>query len=505
MPRRLQVLLAFAALCLACGSARDRAGAADSGEAAPAAGGAGAAVSGASTATTSSAARAFGAVAGALTATTSSAARSVEGAASAARSVEGAASAAMTATTSSVARGRSAADADHADVAARNPDVADAAVPVPDAPDSAVLAREAPDAAVLAPDAPDATVPDVVSADIADAAVDAAPASADSGGLDEGYAGPYVMVQGETAFDAPPSPNEGGLGFFGQADASAAVALPFAFAYFGKIHPPGTRLFVTSHGTVFIGNGVVEQKNVALPRGDAPYGVIAPFWDSLRFGFDAYATATAHAVDVIWYLAAHADGDAEAVTFKLTLTPSGLVRFTYYYGTSGYSATVGLSDPTGQLVYQLPCSPHCDPTLDVPPGTVISFVPSDATVARRDLAAVGFAPQLPQFVYLGEHLTSGSPVIKNVGWPNLDRRLRVSDFGQLDRRPVFDRRADGAAVRGAPFGGPGARPRGPAGERGARTHDAAVARWNPHHRPRDRRERRRQPRQRPAATRAGRG
>jgi len=264
----------------------------------------------------------------------------------------------------------------------------------------------------------------------ADAAVDAGPPDSgvvdsgviDAGAPDSGLAdagapdsGPYAMVTGERGFmEVPPSGTP--LGFFNQLDVTNTVALPFAFEYFGTSYPAGTLLVVTNNGRVFFGSGVADGNNTALPPQSGPTEVIAPFWDRLRLGWDAYATTNSAEVRIQWYLASDAATTSSSVTFQVRLIRQGnIIEFTYDTVTGPtFAGTIGISDASGQNVYQLPCSPNCVPA----PGQVVTYYPTATPVFGYDLRFAAFTPALPSYVYVNEQLPAPVTTLENIG--NLD-------------------------------------------------------------------------------------
>lgn len=304
---------------------------------------------------------------------------------------------------------------------------------------------------------------DVCEGTLADAGVDAGVAAdagevADSGvgGVDAGVSAGdmYRMVTGERAF-RDKSPGSGALGFTTRRDVTATVTLPFPFEFFGTTHPAGTSLVVTSNGRVFFGSGAADGANTALPPTSGSTEVIAPFWDALMHGFDAYATTGADEVLIYWY-SASASPSLASVTFQVRLVRQGnLIEFTYYNAApSGFSATVGISDATGQHVHQLACSPNCNPVQ----GKVVTFYPSDETLFGYDIRPEALTPALPSFIYAGEVLAPRTATFDNAG--NLDApgaiyRLLASPFGgpfvMSGNTITYELQADGVAP--IPVGG----------------------------------------------------
>jgi hypothetical protein len=146
--------------------------------------------------------------------------------------------------------------------------------------------------------------------------------------------------------------------------ASARIALPFAFDYFGA---PVTHYSVSSNGMMQLwpsdmGTPSSEWSNVAIPSTSLPNGYVAPFWDDLRPNAGANAvllvegSAGSRRMIVQWTnWRAENTADAQQLTFQAHLVEgSDVIEYHYCSMTgaagqlhTGSSATIGVENLTG--------------------------------------------------------------------------------------------------------------------------------------------------------------
>ena len=147
-------------------------------------------------------------------------------------------------------------------------------------------------------------------------------------------------------------------------DASATVALPFSFRYFGQPH---TSVKVSSNGfLVFGSSAATEWVNSPLPNPALPNGVVAAYWDdldpSLNGGavwYRSLGTAPNRKLVISWIGVRHAD-NAGPISFQAVLEETANEIVLAYQDTlhgnpaqdHGASATVGLESPDGTQGHQ---------------------------------------------------------------------------------------------------------------------------------------------------------
>jgi subtilisin family serine protease len=145
-------------------------------------------------------------------------------------------------------------------------------------------------------------------------------------------------------------------------DASATVALPFAFRFFGGSF---SSLRVSSNGYLVLGpSATTNERNVSIPNWTEPNGFIAPHWDDLnptRAGavwYRTVGTTPARKFVVAWVGIAHfAEIAPGTITFEAVLEEgTNDIAFQYadldigheFYDYGG-SATVGVENADGTV------------------------------------------------------------------------------------------------------------------------------------------------------------
>ena len=144
-------------------------------------------------------------------------------------------------------------------------------------------------------------------------------------------------------------------------DASATVALPFAFPFYGATY---TQAFVSSNGNLNFLAPNTAFGNVALPAPGAPNAAVYPFWDDLLLDASSgvFTRTTGVAPNrgfvVEWRGAARFGGAGQRVDFEVVLSERGAVVLRYrgldpaQPTELGASATVGIENATGTVALQ---------------------------------------------------------------------------------------------------------------------------------------------------------
>jgi hypothetical protein len=136
---------------------------------------------------------------------------------------------------------------------------------------------------------------------------------------------------------------------------SASVPLGFAFRFYDSSF---NRIRICSNGFASFTSTSTTATNVDLPSVNAPFGLLAPFWDNLTLdmagaGDVRYKNVGGNFV-VQWDHVMRAYVLAP-LTFEMILTPAGMITFQYLSLGSAVltSATVGIQDPFGIVGLQV--------------------------------------------------------------------------------------------------------------------------------------------------------
>jgi subtilisin family serine protease len=149
-------------------------------------------------------------------------------------------------------------------------------------------------------------------------------------------------------------------------DSFSTLGIGFPVSYFGQTY---STAYVSSNGFLALGSnsGAAEFENWPIPAPFAPNGIVAPFWDDLdpSSGGAVYAAVTGAApnrtLHVEWFQVPHFNfGPSGTVTFELSLSENGDVRFQYLdtdfadaRWNNGVSATAGLERADGNVGKQV--------------------------------------------------------------------------------------------------------------------------------------------------------
>ncbi len=183
-------------------------------------------------------------------------------------------------------------------------------------------------------------------------------------------------------------------------DASATVALPFPFTFYGQTH---STAFVTTNGNLNFLAANSSFGNVAIPSTAAPNGAIYPFWDDLFV--DSQASVRTQLLGsapnrsfVIEWRNVHFFGDTtRRVDFEVVLFENGQILTQYRNIAAdgreqGNSATLGIENQAGTVAFQYSFNEAVvgSPTFAVlyrlPPS---GFVQGTVTDANDNLAVAG--------------------------------------------------------------------------------------------------------------------
>ncbi len=173
---------------------------------------------------------------------------------------------------------------------------------------------------------------------------------------------PYVGITGGTpiTFTAHASFDATDEGYF-------ALTLPFSFPYYGNTY---TTVYIETNGFVLFGGPCGTGScyaNRAIPSTSTTmHNLIAPWWSDMDVlpPAEVVYSASAGQVEIEWRNVPQYTffDPPEPVTFKLTLTPSGV--FQVHYGTiaagSGHLASAGFENSTGSMgASWLTCGASC--------------------------------------------------------------------------------------------------------------------------------------------------
>ncbi|MEM8600413.1 MAG: M12 family metallo-peptidase, partial [Bacteroidota bacterium] len=130
-------------------------------------------------------------------------------------------------------------------------------------------------------------------------------------------------------------------------DATAEVALPFTFSFYGTNY---TSVFINSNGNLTFGSGSTAYTNAGIPNAAAPNALLAAFWDDLNpsgGGSVYYGTDSQGRFAVQWDAVPPYSGGG-TYTFQAILASDGRILYQYeaLTGTTS-SATIGIENGTG--------------------------------------------------------------------------------------------------------------------------------------------------------------
>jgi hypothetical protein len=177
----------------------------------------------------------------------------------------------------------------------------------------------------------------------------------------------------------------------------------FTFPYFGSSY---TNFYVSSNGFVALGSPPSSSPtNDALPSGNTPNGLIAPFWDDLWVSGNVYyqtlGTTPNRRLVVQWSGVRHYY-DSGSYSFEVVLHESGEISFRYgsLSGTysNGSSATIGIENADGSLGHM-----HSFDTAVLSSNTSIRYTFATETV-----------PSIPTYV-IGVGYETGMSSIASAG------------------------------------------------------------------------------------------
>ncbi len=244
---------------------------------------------------------------------------------------------------------------------------------------------------------PDATIPDTgehPDATISDFGVHPDAMVVDLGtpdtGVDAGTgAGPityYVVEEGGIPYTAQEL-QPGGNPNYPQTNGYIHIdTLPFEFELFGTTYPRGTRVSISSHGYLLLGNNArpLPNQNQSLASLNGAAGVIAPLWQPAQTGnkgMDVHVRRDG--ITVLWYNTYPVD---RRFTSYYTLHIDGAskhIKFTYYNldGHDRAAATIGIRGSSSTELSERSCSPNCAQT----PFYEIVYHPNGRPPAKADV------------------------------------------------------------------------------------------------------------------------
>ena len=185
---------------------------------------------------------------------------------------------------------------------------------------------------------------------------------------------------------------------------SDAINLGFSFPFFDQTF---SAAYINDNGYVELGGTFDEYENVAIPDGNAPNGIIAPFWDDLDTGtgtvrYKLFGNAPNRYWVAEWNSVPRwQSSPVDMMTFEAILYESGVIKFQYGalsgVNSDGRDATIGIESPTGSNGVQY----ACDQVGAVTNGQVIVFGPLTG-VADTDHDGLPDSCEEFYFGHLGE-------------------------------------------------------------------------------------------------------
>ena len=146
------------------------------------------------------------------------------------------------------------------------------------------------------------------------------------------------------------------IAFSGDDQNSGAIALPFAFPFYGNTF---NSVRVCTNGWLSFTSALTTFTNTVLPSGGAtaPENLVAPFWDDLTFSSlgDAYHYYDGEKFIVSWVGVPRLGTGGGPYTFQILLYPSGTIDFQYLdmQGTRLNEATIGIQNATKDVGTQV--------------------------------------------------------------------------------------------------------------------------------------------------------
>lgn len=247
----------------------------------------------------------------------------------------------------------------------------------------------------------------------------------------------------------------------GADDGYAEIPSAFAFEFWGTPVATGDFIYPSTNGLVAVGLASTAYDNISMPSMSDPNGFVGAFWDDLSiagatdFIYAAVQGSSGSRVQILEWHLTQLSSAVDTIAFQVRVYEgSNVIEIVYGPSTNGagWSGTIGLESPLGDLAYSEPCSPACT-AADVPAGTVIRYTPDATTPTSFDLQCQA-SYTLPATMQAGSVHSFNWDVINN--GPDSSPPTSIAVFASNEVGPTLTelgRAAVPVVLFGQPFSG----------------------------------------------------